>query len=227
MSGFQLGGVQFRQVENERTRVRSAEGEFALMKSDRVLRFYEALRPHLPKTIMELGIFEGGSLVYFDKLFKPTRLIGVDRRPCPVPALEAYCNNKPHIATYYARFQDKLGVLQAARQNFPKGVDLVVDDASHLYEPTKATFAMLFPLVRTGGHYVIERWRQAPATHKALDGPPLARFVHELVALSSLTPVIESVDVGYDLICVRKGSGVYDAQTLDPVAAMRRHGVEA
>ena len=63
--------------------------------------------------------------------------------------------------TYYGRYQNKEGTLMAARANFPKGIDLVVDDASHLYEQTKATFAMLFPLVRPGGNYVIEDWSWA------------------------------------------------------------------
>ena len=39
------------------------------------------------------------------------------------------------------------------------GLDIVVDDASHHYEPTLASFQALFPVLRPGGLYVIEDWR--------------------------------------------------------------------
>ena len=170
-------------------------------------------------------MYEGGSLVYFDKLFKPSKLVGVDCRLEPIAALEEYREKRSHIATYYGRFQDKAGVLQAARQNFPKGIDLVVDDASHLFAPTKATFQMLFPLVRTGGHYVIERWRKSRHGFRETAKPPLAMFVHELMALTAKTTVIERVIVSYDAVCVRKGVGSYNPQAFDLEAAMREHGL--
>ena len=37
-------------------------------------------------------------------------------------------------------------------------LDLVIDDASHLYGPTMASFEVLFPRLRPGGLYVIEDW---------------------------------------------------------------------
>ena len=36
--------------------------------------------------------------------------------------------------------------------------DLIVDDASHLYRPTLASFEVLYPRLRPGGTYVIEDW---------------------------------------------------------------------
>ncbi len=38
-------------------------------------------------------------------------------------------------------------------------MDLVFDDASHLYEETRSSFESLFPHVRPGGVFVIEDWR--------------------------------------------------------------------
>ena len=37
-------------------------------------------------------------------------------------------------------------------------IDLVIDDASHLLEPTRASFEVLFPRLRTDGLFVIEDW---------------------------------------------------------------------
>ena len=225
MREFELGGAAFRPVESERSPERSRAGDFVIVKDEAALRFYESLRPHLPLTIMEIGMFEGGSLVYFDKLFRPSRLVGVDRRVKPIEALEDYRKTRPHIETYYARFQDKAGVLQAARRNFPKGLDLVVDDASHLYFETRATFDMLFPLVREGGHYVIERWRGPKWMRKGEDGEdetavPASKFVFELMDQIAETPAIESVTVRSEIACVRKGPGPYTPRggTIPPLA---------
>ena len=55
---------------------------FVLVKTERQLAFYDTLRDKAPKEILEIGMLEGGSMVYFDKLFKPKTLVGVDiRRP--------------------------------------------------------------------------------------------------------------------------------------------------
>ena len=35
----------------------------------------------------------------------------------------------------------------------------MIDDASHLYEPSLASFETLFPLLRPGGTYIIEDWK--------------------------------------------------------------------
>ena len=37
-------------------------------------------------------------------------------------------------------------------------LDLVVDDCSHQYEATRASFNELFPRLRAGGLYTIEDW---------------------------------------------------------------------
>lgn len=37
-------------------------------------------------------------------------------------------------------------------------LDLVTDDASHLYRPSTATFDALFPRIKEGGFYAIEDW---------------------------------------------------------------------
>ena len=42
-------------------------------------------------------------------------------------------------------------------------LDFVLDDCSHLYEPTRASFNELFPRLRPGGIYTIEDWRWAHA----------------------------------------------------------------
>lgn len=228
MTVFDLGGVTFRQsVTSSDARGVSRPDEFLLLKTDAMLAFYQRLAGTRPRTVMEVGMYEGGSLVYFDTLFKPERVVGLDLRREPIPALEAYRASRPHVVTYYGRSQDRDGTLMAARANFPKGIDLVVDDASHLYAQTRATFSMLFPMVTPGGHYVIEDWawshmpsRQAPGATWSQQ-PALTNLIFELTVLAATSPAVESVEVNRSLVCIRRGPGPFRPKMLDLSGALR------
>ena len=214
MKTLMLGGVEFVfDLREGKDRAQSQDNSFVVVKSDALLAHYEQMKSRAPRTIMEVGVFQGGSMVFLDKLFAPEKIVGVDIKREPIPALDNYISERPHMKMYYARSQDKPGTLMAARENFPTGIDLVIDDASHLYEPSRGTFQMLFPLVRVGGEYLIEDWawshrknRQAPnATWH--DKPALTNLVLELVILSSARSAIESVLVTSDFVSVRRGFG--------------------
>ena len=47
------------------------------------------------------------------------------------------------------------------KEEFSGPLDLVIDDASHMYSLTKTSFETLFPLLRPGGIYIIEDWAWA------------------------------------------------------------------
>lgn len=228
MKTFEMDGTKFLvDLSPGAQRQQSTADSFVLVKTDQMLDFYRSLAAKNPKTVMEIGMFEGGSLVYFDKLYRPDRLVGLDVRQKPIEPLEAYAASRPHIKTYYSRYQEKPGTLMAARENFPTGIDLVVDDASHLYEQTKATFSMLFPLVRAGGTYVIEDWSWSlwPAYQKSdsvwSDKTALASFIMELMLASAVVPQIESVHVNRALVAVTKGPGPYRPEMLDLSKSLR------
>jgi hypothetical protein len=64
-------------------------------------------------------------------------------------------------------------------------MNLVVDDASHTYEDTKASFETLFPLLQPGGIYAIEDWSWACSgmpllLQTLIGGVSLAFFVGRL-----------------------------------------------
>lgn len=128
---------------------------------------------------------------------------------------------------YYARSQDKQGTLMAAHENFPNGIDLVVDDASHLYEQSKATFAMLFPLVKVGGEYILEDW--AWSHRKRAQGPQatwhdktsLTTLVFELTVLACTTSAVASVLVKNGLVSVRRGPGRLPPEAFDLAPYLR------
>ena len=228
MEKFKIDGVEF--VIDKRAgkdRGVSKKNKFILVKNDRFLDFVREWTGSKPNTIMEVGMFEGGSLVVMDKLFKPDVIVGLDLRREPIKPLEEYRKENPHMKTYYARSQDKIGTLMAARENFPTGIDLVVDDASHLYEQTKATFEMLFPLVRKGGKYVIEdwAWSHAPGRQKPgsvwYDKPAMSNVILKLVMLAAHYGVIDKIEVHKELVIITKGSGMLPKDPFDVTSLLR------
>jgi predicted O-methyltransferase YrrM len=222
METIELGGVQF--ILDTRPgpqRSKSEENKFVLVKTRPYLAFYESLRERAPKTIFEIGMFEGGSLVYFDKLFSPETLVGIDLRREPIAPLEKYKEGRPHIKTYYGRAQERPPARAVAQANFPHGIDLVIDDASHLYDKTKASFESIFPLVKQGGLYVIEDWAWAHGPNYQGENavwrtqPAVTNLIFELTVLAAASRVIESVTVMRNLVCITKGKGTLPASKLD------------
>lgn len=228
MKSFEIDGIEFViDVRPGPQRGVSEGNRFILVKNEQCLSFYREWNGYRPKEILEMGLFQGGSMVLMDKLFQPRRLAGIDIRREPIEALEAYRADKPHIDIYYARSQDQPGTLMAARKSFPTGIDMVVDDASHLYEQTKATFQMLFPLLRPGGYYVIEDWQwslgQIYQTDKGpwYDKPALANLIMELVLMAGRNRVFDRIEVLQGLVCIRKGRGMLTPESFDLAPVLR------
>ena len=127
----------------------SKDSEFVLVKTRKLLRFYRALQQHQPKNILEIGMFEGGSLVMLDKRYDPKKVVGVDVRPDPIEPLENYRKHRKHIRTLYGLSQADPDIPDILREEFPEGIDLIVDDASHQYELTRVV-PFVFPALEAG-----------------------------------------------------------------------------
>ncbi len=113
---------------------------------------------------VELGIFRGGSTALLAQLLQPRRLVAMELSAEPVEPLERFIDERGltgTVRTHYGVDQgDRTTVEGIVSSEFGSDpLDLVVDDASHLYHPTVASFEVLFPRLRTDGLYVIEDWR--------------------------------------------------------------------
>lgn len=226
---FEIEGVEFVIDERPGTqRGKSTENRFILVKNAGCLDFYRNWDKKKPNTIMEVGMFEGGSLVMLDKIFKPRKMVGMDIREEPIQPLETYARNHSHIKTYYGSSQSDPVTLKIARENFSEtGIDLVLDDASHLHDHTKATFEMLFPMVTVGGHYIIEDW--AWSFGKNYQGsnavwsnqPAMANLIFHLVALAGSTGLIRQVHVQRELVCITRGAGPVPSNLFDLSGVLR------
>lgn len=167
-----------------------------------------------PKCMIEVGILDGGSTIYWQDKFQLERLIAFDIKP-----------EAPHLTRYLARHgldgtvRTNFGVAQddgpairaaIARHAATSFVDFIVDDASHQYAQTRATVEILLPFLRPGGAYIIEDW--AWGHHRSW--PPDLWTDYPIMSplLSELT-----------LICGR-GAGVIDRIEIDPNFAVLWRG---
>ena len=88
---------------------------------------------------------------------------------------------------------------------------MVVDDASHLYEPTKKSFETLFPLLRPGGLYIIEDWAWAhwqefqTPEHPWARETELTKLIFELVEATGSSTLIGSLTIWQGFVVVERG----------------------
>jgi hypothetical protein len=91
--------------------------------------------------ILEIGIDSGLSLKLWKDYFTDAEIIGVDIR---IPDIDTGCKMVCGDATQKETF-DGLGTF-----------DIIIDDGSHLFKHQIKTFNILFPLLNSGGIYIIE-----------------------------------------------------------------------
>ena len=211
---FSLGGEKFliEVAVPEKDRRPSTCEAFTIVKNEPYLRVYEDLASGFsPRSILELGIFQGGSYVFLDKLFKPRRMSAVEISPKPVAPLLDYLSRTENRSVHFGTSQcdgDKLRAIVLGE--LADELDLVVDDASHTYEETRASFEFLFPLLSPGGIYVIEDWSWAHhPDYQSPDAPfsrrpALSNLLFEQIMLMGSTLLISEIRVWRFLYLIHK-----------------------
>jgi hypothetical protein len=194
----------------------AGESVITLFKGPRFIRSYLDLLDGVAVDNMgEVGVWDGGSAVFFWNLLKPRKLCCIELN-----------RGAPRLTDYVERQQlgEKLrthfGVDQADRKRLGSilteefgqdSLDLVIDDASHLYGPSLATFETLFPALREGGLYILEDWKTSlnfpcHGGGDTPDHPPLHQLAHDLIDISMRVPrLIPCVRVYHDFIVLTRG----------------------
>lgn len=99
--------------------------------------------------MMEIGVFRGGSLGMWRRYFGPQAVLtGVDINP----DCAAYVDPPNRVAI---GSQDDPAFLRRTVAEMG-GLDIVLDDGSHIARHQRASFDILFPLLAEGGLYIIE-----------------------------------------------------------------------
>jgi predicted O-methyltransferase YrrM len=187
---------------------------------DHVERFAERMRSFEADTVFELGIFKGGSTALLYQLLHPRKLVAVDIDRDPVPALETYVhqrNLEPVFQLHYGVDQSDTARLHSILDGEldDERLDLVVDDASHSYPETRATFEALFPRLRPGGRYIVEDWAWAHFDEELWqrdggfwrDRPALTNLVVEtMLLLGSFSDIVADIHIDPDFAEITRGT---------------------
>ena len=106
-----------------------------------------------PITLLELGVHSGESLKTFATLFPRARIIGIDIEDRGLD-FSAFPN------VWFERGDQRDAELLAAicHTHAPDGLDIIIDDASHLGAYSWASYQALFPFWKSGGLYFVEDW---------------------------------------------------------------------
>ena len=179
--------------------------------------FFSRIPSFSPANVLELGIYDGGSLAFWYELLRPRKLAAIDLMTRGdgdyfrqyVASRGIAKSISPHWGVDQA---DKDRLRQIVAEDFAESIDLVIDDCSHLYGPTLASFETLFPSLAYGGYYIIEDWAWAhfaqfnePPSPLAFE-KPLTRLAAKIVeAAGSQASAIRSVTVMKGFIAVERG----------------------
>jgi SAM-dependent methyltransferase len=215
-----ISGVEFRLEVGEGSQDSDANTLF-LHKTAAQLQMYEGFWESRisfqPQRILELGIWEGGSLAFWFEYFRPAKHVAVDILPAEdLPALQQYMagsDRRDRIATYWSVDQADAETLRGiVDREFDGPLDLVIDDASHLYGPTKTSFETLFPVLKPGGLYIIEDWpwgyqdRFLAPDHPWAGEEPLTKLVGLLQELAGTSAsVARSLFMNTAFVAVERG----------------------
>ena len=165
---------------------------------------------------------------------RPQRLVAFDLAPS-APALDGWLARadpprtdvRPHYGVDQSDRARLNAILDAELGAEP--LDLAIDDASHLLEPTVASFEVVFPRLRPGGVFVVEDWASVHDIERvlmehperltlnagAISEPPtpLTRMVFEIVLAMAYTEVIADVRIARHWAEIRRGTAPIDAAT--------------
>jgi hypothetical protein len=188
---------------------------------DQYEKFWSSKRNFNPKAIFELGIWDGGSVAFWNEYFHSEKHVAIDiKKRGDSEYFQHYIRSRGlegRIKTYWGTSQtDETRLREIVKREFDGPLDLVMDDASHMYDQTKSSFEVLFPFLRPGGLYVIEDWAWAHwKEFQTLDHPwaletELTRLIFELVETtgSSLTnqkALISSLTVFQGFVVIERG----------------------
>jgi predicted O-methyltransferase YrrM len=196
---------------------------YYMVKTHQYVQSYERIKCELNEfrtsktknNVIEIGIFRGGSTPFLYKFFDANHLVCFDRIKDCVPSIERFKSTVPYgnVRAHYGIDQaDREAVMRIVTTDFDDPIDLVVDDASHMYEKSKATFEAVFPYMRPGGIYVIEDWTwahgkdaQEPGHYWANELALTNLVLRLVIASASPSGLLAGIGFATGMMWVRKG----------------------
>jgi len=196
---------------------------FWILKKRSMVDEYEkvfATRPgFVADRMLELGIWAGGSVALLALIARPDHLAAIDISDYgDPPLLERFIELHPEVTTHWCCSQDDGPMLRRLIDECDLApLDIVIDDASHLYRLSRRSFELLFPRLRPGGLYVLEDWSWSYwPQNKGGDSVnatqvPLVRLVLDLLGvMGSQWGLIARMEVHQDFVIVERGDKPLD-----------------
>lgn len=107
----------------------------------------------LPKSIVEIGTFEGESTKILSKSFPNSKILTLDLNIKPIDF-----SDYPNVTYKQVDQTNRTELIKIINQFCSEGIDLIIEDGSHFGFFSKITFEILFPLLKPRGCYFIEDW---------------------------------------------------------------------
>lgn len=179
--------------------------EFTASGSDKASHHgYHEIYSHLladykPSSFLEIGLFlndtQHTDLFAWEQMFPQTNIYGADIK-------EHLLFERGNIKTFYVD-QSSSESLQKLKDSIGENVDIVLDDASHVFELTINTFEEMFDIVSDGGIYLVEdilfenynmgSWEQR--TSQFIEYFDKTDFKYEIYSTSKVHQCVDSVVV--------------------------------
>jgi len=103
--------------------------------------------------LLELGVAGGESLKTFAAYFEKGTIVGVDIEDRGID-LSSYPNVRFEICDQ----RNAARLAEVCAMHAPDGLDIIIDDASHLGGASLMSYTSLFPFLKPRGFYVVEDW---------------------------------------------------------------------
>ncbi len=135
---------------------RFADGQNPATKHLALYDLYQEYVGHLadePVALLELGVHSGESIKTFATFFERGTVIGVDHEDRGLSF-----GDFPNVRFARCDQRDAAALAGICRTLAPGGLDIVIDDASHIGAWSLASYEGLFPHLKAGGLYVVEDW---------------------------------------------------------------------
>lgn len=164
-----------------------------------------------PQNIVEIGMWDGGSIVFWNEILKPIKLVGIDIiENGGNEYFHKYLQNTQNLNPYWSTDQaNDERLREIIKENFgQEPINIIFDDGSHLYSQTLASFNTLFPFLAIGGIYIIEDWAWSHWKDYQNDLPEGAeptKLVQEIVQATANVGLIESVSIFEGFIVIKRG----------------------
>jgi cephalosporin hydroxylase len=213
---FVYEGLRYLTSTEDYSKATGPDGVVLLKAKDWIEIYCDLVERERVRKVLELGVWQGGMSLFLPSFEPELRYMGVDFSPEIAP-LRAIIAGLPKIAERvridFRTSQSDPSLPEKVDAYFGSPtLDLVIDDASHMYDQSRRSFELFFPMLRPGAPYIVEdwgwaHWRNYKADESFAYQPSLSNLLFEICILAASAPdIVASVDVKSSMFIVRRGT---------------------